>query len=552
MLRTGRPSEETLQIFLKACRVPRVEWQRWLDARERALLQQQPATTSGASTAGRWSTMPLAGDADPLKLGVHPAINVPSADGVLPSYVERDVDQEVRALVERGIEQGGMILLVAGPGAGKSRVAFEAVRQSASRARLFHPYDMDELRQMAMDPPGPMLVWLDEMQRYLEGPDGLEAAVVRRLIDAGSLIMATLRPCHYATYLAATDPDQDQRRMVLTLADVVHVNATLSSAELARARAVARYDTRITYALRTSHIAGLTQILAGGPRLIERLRSAGPYAMAVVKAAIDARRTGVDLPLPADLLRRQAPRYCDPCQRAAAPADWFEAALAYATTPVHGGIPLLMPYSSGSEMGQADGYLVADYLLHLDLQELPVPDMPLAAAPAQNDPDPISNTVNTEMDTIGRADIAVLVADTQYGDARVWKELVECFTPVLKARISDWGISDEDAQYVLQATWLYVVRDISRLNSPRIMNAWLAAIVTRECVRLVRRTKKTSATRFDIDLQVTEKKIGAWLDRRLTELSDEPSKEPSFDNIDLGGRLDCGLVGAQDVNMDEA
>jgi hypothetical protein len=112
---------------------------------------------------------------------------------------------------------------------------------------------------------------------------------------------------------------------------------------------------------------GLTQIHAGGPQLVERWESADAYAKAVLTAAIDATRAGEDLPLQEDLLRDSAAAYCTPRQRAAAPRRWFEAALTYATTPVDGGVALLYPVSQ--EMGEVDGYVVSDYLMHLAKQQ---------------------------------------------------------------------------------------------------------------------------------------------------------------------------------------
>ena len=61
--------------------------------------------------------------------------------------------------------------------------------------------------------------------------------------------------------------------------------------------------------------------------------------------------TGSRAPLSADLLRAAAPGYCTSEQQAEAPHDWFEQALAYATTKLHGAAAALRPAAAG--MGQA-------------------------------------------------------------------------------------------------------------------------------------------------------------------------------------------------------
>jgi hypothetical protein len=42
MLTKGRPSEEKLELFLRACGVAREEWATWRSARERALSEMRP------------------------------------------------------------------------------------------------------------------------------------------------------------------------------------------------------------------------------------------------------------------------------------------------------------------------------------------------------------------------------------------------------------------------------------------------------------------------------------------------------------------------------
>lgn len=66
-------------------------------------------------------------------------------------------------------------------------------------------------------------------------------------------------------------------------------------------------------------------------------------------------------PLSADLLREAAPGYCDARQRGNAPADWFEASLAYLTQELHGATAALAPVALPGTMGRPEGYELADY-----------------------------------------------------------------------------------------------------------------------------------------------------------------------------------------------
>ena len=157
------------------------------------------------------------------------------------------------------------------------------------------------------------VVWLDELQRYLDGEHGLTGAVVRALLDAPDpvVIIGTLWPDLYNAYTSLPDPGgpdpHAREREVLELADVVRIGPEFSPAEQDRARAAAARDRRLKIALDTTDY-GLTQTLAAAPQLVARwqdAQTASPYAWAVLTAALDAARLGARAPLSPDFLRRR-------------------------------------------------------------------------------------------------------------------------------------------------------------------------------------------------------------------------------------------------------
>lgn len=360
LLTKGRCTVETLELFLRACAVPRPQWEAWRQARERALSPAPPGLPGLVRVAA----------ARPRRLGVHAPIDAPGAVGDLPFYVPRDTDNDpsgVRALIGRAAEHGGLVVIVGGSSVGKTRCAYEALRAVVPTWRLLHPAGPEQVRRAAEQAPPHLVVWLDELQNYLGGPAGLDAGAVRALLQAGAVLVATIWPDRYHAFTALpqrghADPYATEREL-LGLADVVHLDADFTPAERERARAAAQAgDARIALALESSDY-GLTQVIAAAPHLVARWQGAGPYAAAVLNAAIDATRLGVRSPLSAELLRAAAPSYCTPHQRAAAPGNWFEAALAYATETLHGATAALAPVATATmKMGQAAGYQVADYL----------------------------------------------------------------------------------------------------------------------------------------------------------------------------------------------
>ena len=316
-------------------------------------------------------------DARPRLLGVHAAISVPGVpEEVPPEYVPRDVDAAefgVRANVAAAAQRGGFVLLVGSSSAGKTRTVVEAVKTLLPDWWLVHPAEPAEVADLAHAPPPRTVVWLDEMQRYLDGEHGLTGATVRALLGAPhpTVIIGTLWPDRYAAHTivpapGAADPHARERE-VLELAAVIRIDPEFSPAEQDRARAAAARDRRLALALDAAGY-GLTQTLAAAPQLVARwqdAQAASPYAWAVLTAALDVARLGARAPLSADLLRAAAPGYCTSQQQAEAPQNWFEHALAYATEKLHGAAAALAP--AGTGMGQIAGYTAADYLIqHAD------------------------------------------------------------------------------------------------------------------------------------------------------------------------------------------
>jgi hypothetical protein len=187
------------------------------------------------------------------------------------------------------------------------------------------------------------------------------------------VIIGTIWPELYTAYTTSLGPGaadpHARERQVLDLADVVRIGAQFSPAEQARARAAAARDPRLQVTLGAAGY-GLTQTLAAAPQLVARwedARTAAPYAWAVLTAVLDTARLGARAPLNADLLRAAAPGYCTSQQQAEAPDNWFEQAMAYATTKLHGAVAALSP--AGAGMRQVAGYAAADYLIQHAIRE---------------------------------------------------------------------------------------------------------------------------------------------------------------------------------------
>jgi predicted negative regulator of RcsB-dependent stress response len=388
------PTAETVVTFLVDCGVRGEESQRpWLQALERVATEHQRRPPTAVRVR----------DARPRMLGVHAAIqtawppeDAPSGSGEdeLPLYVPRDFDADLRTKLTRATQQGGFVLLVGDSSVGKTRALFEAMQAVVPDWWLLHPGDAAVLQEFAVQPTGRTVVWLDELQDYLDHPTGVWAGQVRALIAAGVVLAATCWPGEHSKRVALPEkgrPDQYANdRRLLGLADVVHVPSAFSAHERGRAEELANTDPRVRVALDTPD-AGFTQVLAGGPELIRHWEQAPDdqcYGKAVITAALDARRVGAHAPLTRDYLADAAPGYLNDREVATAPPDWLENALNYAIKLLHGATAALTPVPAG--MGTIAGYQVADYLhqhaLHARRRQ-PLPDIAWRALIRYHHPD---------------------------------------------------------------------------------------------------------------------------------------------------------------------
>jgi hypothetical protein len=354
-LRGKRPmKKDLLESLLKAWQVPTAECANVVDAWQRinATVGQGPANA------------PRVNEASPRELGVHPAISVAGAHGELPAYIPRDFDEKLRDLIARGADRGCFVLLVGGSSWGKTRSLYEAVSDVVPDWWLIQPAKTQEIHDLCAAPTERTVLWLDEFNRYLgTDPPLLKAHMVALVRTTRMIVVGTLWPEDYFTRkrlpVDGGNPHAEDR-LLLDFADVIPVLDTFTPNERNRAREKATEDRRIEIALSVSD-AGITQVLAAGPDLVLLWKQAGPYGRAMISAAADARRLGVQSPLPEEVLTDAMADYLTPAQRSAPIETWRDEALGLATRRLHGEVSALIPIAR-EQVGSADGYVVADYL----------------------------------------------------------------------------------------------------------------------------------------------------------------------------------------------
>ncbi len=272
-------------------------------------------------------------------------------------------------------KDGGFLVLVGDLSVGKTRLLYETARVVLPDFAVLRPDlgDGDLVNSIAAAtfPLPKLIVWLEELQRFLDGPGPITAAAVRRLLDAPTpvVLLGAMWPEH-ANRLCATEfaPDTSQQRPLYpAAADILgdgrvrqEVLISFSRAEREAAAQLASKDPRLATAL-ADRDYNVTEVLAGAPQLVARYKRATEEQRAVLNAAIDARRLGVQAMLTDTLLCAAARGYLSTLH----PDDtWFPPALTELTQrdrrQDHATAPLIEVLNE--KKSEILGYAVADYL----------------------------------------------------------------------------------------------------------------------------------------------------------------------------------------------
>ncbi|NGN62567.1 tetratricopeptide repeat protein [Streptomyces sp. A7024] len=313
---------------------------------------------------------------DAIRLGVHPARSdqgdqASPNGGRLPAYVPREIDDALRTAVAHEV----FVLIVGESTAGKSRSAFEAMRAVLPSHRLAVPVDRSAvipLVEYVSRLTEPAVLWLDDLECFL-GLDGLSPQLLSELTARPEVIrVATIRSSQYQRFTARREPAGDEQertawrasRDVLQRAHICSLDRIWSPQELEAASSFAE-DPRIARALRHTHAFGLAEMLAAGPELLEDWQAAWeagthPRAAALVAAAVDCRRIGLDEPASRELLEELHHHYLAARGGHALRPESLEEAWHWALQPVHGASSLLLPSGTGAHSAR---FIAFDYLV---------------------------------------------------------------------------------------------------------------------------------------------------------------------------------------------
>jgi tetratricopeptide (TPR) repeat protein len=224
--------------------------------------------------------------------------------GTSIAYQPREVDDLLRPALVNACQSNGarLIVLTGSSKAGKSRCALEAMLATCNNGWLLTPTPVvthpNALREIAAGEPkldGPVVLWLDDLEDWAR-PEGLTPQILRQFNGwrRPVIVLATAFGRGTRAAGARASRFEGDLHALLDLAEPHPLPHRPTARELGQLEA--RFGTTIAQRFQGE---GLGEFLIAARHLIRRLESKPhPVGQAIVRAAIDVRRTGYLDPIP--------------------------------------------------------------------------------------------------------------------------------------------------------------------------------------------------------------------------------------------------------------
>lgn len=315
-------------------------------------------------------------------------------DRYLPTWVERDAAAQVLRWMGTARSRGGLLVVVGASSVGKTRMLYETAAVELGGWPVVAPglgdgQAINALAECLDEMDGPVVLWLDELHRFVPGPwltpDSIPTTVrvIGRLLAAthAVVILGSMWPEHLNALTVTRpgangkpEPEHPEAADLLRHAEVVTLE-TFNATENDAALRLSSRDPRLAVAIDDPQF-GVTQALAGVPALMQRYQAATEEEKALLHAAIDAQRLGVPPPLRSELLADAARGYLTGVRPT---DDWIQPTLERLTRregPHDRATAPLLAFND-SDHRHVIGYEVADYLLQYTARTrrcTPIPD----------------------------------------------------------------------------------------------------------------------------------------------------------------------------------
>jgi RNA polymerase sigma factor (sigma-70 family) len=113
------------------------------------------------------------------------------------------------------------------------------------------------------------------------------------------------------------------------------------------------------------------------------------------------------------------------------------------------------------------------------------------------------------------ASVIALVARVGDGDQEAWDELIERYAPLVWSICRRYQLSRQDIDDVGQNVWLLLVEQIGNIREPAALPGWLATTAKRECLRVLRVTRRNDHAGLPPEDQMPSDPAAAMIEQEV-------------------------------------
>jgi TPR repeat protein len=243
---------------------------------------------------------PTVGEVSLHDLGVHVSLEK-------LGYLRRDKEHDLEQLLQAEVP----VLVVGRSMAGKSRMAAEVVKRMFSDRQIVIPDPPSGLATLvqAQQLPENAVIWLNDLERYIDDPRDLQPRWLRQLTERGNVVVATMREEPYERFMPRASLASTQWELLTDFQPRPPLRLRADDMDERQRLAEETGDPRLSARVMRY---GLAEALGGGPiavELFELARNRHPYAYALMRAAGDWRLTGIGEAIPPDTAAGLVPHY---------------------------------------------------------------------------------------------------------------------------------------------------------------------------------------------------------------------------------------------------
>src|SRR3954462_2977907 len=91
------------------------------------------------------------------------------------------------------------------------------------------------------------------------------------------------------------------------------------------------------------------------------------------------------------------------------------------------------------------------------------------------------------------SDTTQLLIAARQGAPLAWRQLIERYERMLRATARSFRLNEADRDDAVQLTWISLMENADKIRDPERLAGWLNTTVTRECLKLIRRSSREVA-----------------------------------------------------------